>query len=75
MITVDHCEAYSHSFCLRAFYDRKKFAVAAGAPDDLLCAHLFVSIDDRTMLSPVVRMVGCNLAWQREETSGGGGEW
>jgi hypothetical protein len=39
MVAVDHCEADSHSFCLRAFDDREELAVAAGAPDYFLGAH------------------------------------
>jgi hypothetical protein len=39
MVAVDHCEADSHGFCLRAFDDREELAVAAGAPDYFLGAH------------------------------------
>jgi hypothetical protein len=41
MVAVDHCEANSHGFGLGAFDDREELAVAAGAPDYFLCAHLF----------------------------------
>jgi hypothetical protein len=39
MVAVDHCEADTHNFGLGAFDDWEEFAVAAGAPDDFLCAH------------------------------------
>jgi hypothetical protein len=39
VVAVDHCEADSDGFCLRAFDDREEFAVAAGAPYYFLSAH------------------------------------
>lgn len=44
MVAVDHREANSHGFGLGAFDDWEEFAVAAGAPDDFLRAHLFFSV-------------------------------
>jgi hypothetical protein len=51
MVAVDHCEANSHGFGLGTFDDWEKLAVTAGAPNDFLCAHIFVSVDDGLIFS------------------------
>jgi hypothetical protein len=57
MIAVDHCEADSHGFCLRAFDDREEFAVAAGAPYYFLSAHDWMWLRFLTLAS-------CGRVWR-----------
>jgi hypothetical protein len=40
MVAVYHCPAFAGGFGVRAHDDREELAVAAGAPDDFLRAHL-----------------------------------
>jgi len=42
MVAVDHREAEPHGFGLGALDDGEEFAVAAGAPEDFLGAHVVV---------------------------------
>ena len=65
MVAVNHREADSHGFCLRAFDDREELAVATGAPDDFLSAHFSVCLWMKYWLA-------CGRARQRVESDGVG---
>lgn len=66
---MDHCEANSQGFGLRALDDREELAVAAGAPDDFLCAHFVdMPVDAEIMSSVCLR--SNDWLWPRTETSG-----
>ena len=67
MVAVDHCEANSQGFGLRALDDREELAVAAGAPDDFLSAHFSVSVDAE------LNIAACGIddwLWPSTATSG-----
>ena len=60
MVAVDDCEADADGFGLGAFEDGEEFAVAAGAPDDFLGAHVFVFLK---MLVGGEVMFSCFCGW------------